>query len=662
MESAEEACPAEGAGRIVGEEGRMEEGVVGATVLLAAEDEATVIVSGAEEEEVVVMAMGAVEGGTSVEVEVGRLLAGRTGKGPVKAIRSPPLHSFTLQSPPFIELSPLSCSYDQKKNVIGFQEIRCFPGSSFSHPIVSPSLIPFTKQEERRMRKHVSHKLGLTLSIANECPLANEEVERLLCVSVVELLALGGAPAKHMMQVEEGRDPSKPHPHCLVAAAMNAQYFASVLLTTPNADLEAQLHYPPGLYESWEVDLLQAVIAFIVRFDFIEALHHSMAALRRTPHNIFVARFLFLMAYYVADYETMAETLGALCDLYRRIIEDKSVQHPERVEFATLVLPYITQLVAFAHQECRRLDVALQLTRESQRQVDELRKANVLLDGVPLSHPYMSHTLCHIFLDQPEQILKELADTAYLWDTENLLACHVMWHRTLALLDLRRIDDALQSYDEMVKKWVQPQTLDLFALCDCVGFLWRCYVEGILPSNDRRMIELSEQWAFHATKQTTGAVVSGVPRMAHIPFIDVHYRCAQLLQAGLGPESAKEVKEAAAQEFAALNSSNDPARALRSVALRFLESAIASIDGSPTKAFDVLAQKREEGYYQGMGGSEAQRGLLEMALVFYVQQSKVAGAADATPVKEKLMKKYKVLSASTFVPREKSAFNRLQEL
>ncbi len=90
MESVDEVCSAEGVGRIVGEEGRMQEAVVGATVVIAAEDEATVIANAAEVEEVGVMAMGAVEGGTSIEAEVVRPLAGRTGNGPVKVIRSLP--------------------------------------------------------------------------------------------------------------------------------------------------------------------------------------------------------------------------------------------------------------------------------------------------------------------------------------------------------------------------------------------------------------------------------------------------------------------------------------------------------------------------------------------------------------------------------------------
>ncbi|MDT3440699.1 MULTISPECIES: hypothetical protein [unclassified Pseudofrankia] len=213
------------------------------------------------------------------------------------------------------------------------------------------------------------------------------------------------------------------------------------------------------------------------------------------------------------------------------------------------------------------------------------------------------HALAHVF--EMEGGLASgtsfLTSSAPAW-RDSFFAVHNWWHLGLYLLELGRADDALALYDERIRAARSTEWLDVV---DAAALLWRLALYG--TDVDARAAALA-------------ADISDLMGAPAYIFNDWH----AVMTFGLAGDHAR-----AAQVIAANRSLTAPTnrRAAERAGLTLLTAFSAFSAGEPVAAVDLLIDIRPEA--NAVGGSHAQRDIIDLTLIAAAARSGQAGLARA---------------------------------
>ena len=177
------------------------------------------------------------------------------------------------------------------------------------------------------------------------------------------------------------------------------------------------------------------------------------------------------------------------------------------------------------------------------------------------------------------------------WSRDSGFAVHNWWHLALFHLELGRIDEALQLFDDPIHGARSPLAMDLI---DATALLWRLQLRGV--DVDGRWDTVADLWAPLAG---TG----------HYAFNDWH---AMMAFVGSGRGKAQRAVLESLQAVAATGT-GDTAAFAREVGL---DAARAMQAFGEARYADTVALLRPlRGHAQRFGGSHAQRDLLDLTLL-----------------------------------------------
>jgi tetratricopeptide (TPR) repeat protein len=213
------------------------------------------------------------------------------------------------------------------------------------------------------------------------------------------------------------------------------------------------------------------------------------------------------------------------------------------------------------------------------------------------------HALAHVF--EMEGSLAAgvtfLTESAPDW-RDSYFAVHNWWHLGLYLLELGRADDALALYDERVRATSSTEWLDVV---DAAALLWRLALYGtdVTSRADALATDIRD--------------LVGAPTYI---FNDWH----AVMAFGLAGDHVRATQVVAAnRDLTAPSNGQAAARAGRGLLTAF--SAFA--DGEPRTTVDLLLDLRSDAHV--VGGSHAQRDIIDLTLIAAAARSGQAGLARA---------------------------------
>ncbi|WP_045878596.1 tetratricopeptide repeat protein [Pseudofrankia sp. DC12] len=213
------------------------------------------------------------------------------------------------------------------------------------------------------------------------------------------------------------------------------------------------------------------------------------------------------------------------------------------------------------------------------------------------------HALAHVFEMEGRLTpgVSFLTSSAPDW-RDSYFAVHNWWHLGLYLLELGRTDDALALYDERVRAARSTEWLDVV---DAAALLWRLDLYGT------------------DVTARAAALAADIRDLVSTPtyiFNDWH----AVMAFGLAGDHARAAQVVAAnQDLAAPTNRRAAERAGRGLLTAF--SAFAA--GEPHTAVDLLLGLRSEAH--AVGGSHAQRDIIDLTLIAAAARSGQAGLARA---------------------------------
>jgi len=213
------------------------------------------------------------------------------------------------------------------------------------------------------------------------------------------------------------------------------------------------------------------------------------------------------------------------------------------------------------------------------------------------------HALAHVFEmeGRHEPGLRFLSTSSPDWEA-SYFAVHNWWHLGLYLLELGRVNDALALYYERVRAARSAEWLDIV---DAAALLWRLSLYGA-------------DVAVPAI-----ALAADISDLVDVPaylFNDWH----AVMTFGLAGDHARNARVLAANRRLTGPTNR---RAAERAGLRLLEGFAAFAAGEPGTTVDLLIDIRPEAH--AVGGSHAQRDVIDLTLIAAAARSGQAGLARA---------------------------------
>ena len=213
------------------------------------------------------------------------------------------------------------------------------------------------------------------------------------------------------------------------------------------------------------------------------------------------------------------------------------------------------------------------------------------------------HALAHVFEmeGRHEPGLSFLSSSSPDWEG-SFFAVHNWWHLGLYLLELGRVGDALALYHERVRAARSAEWLDIV---DAAALLWRLSLYGA-----------------DVTVPAT-VLAADISDLVDVPvylFNDWH----AVMSFGLAGDHARNARVIAANGRLTAPTNR---RAARRAGLRLLEAFAAFAAGEPGTTVDLLTDIRPEA--PAVGGSHAQRDVIDLTLIAAAARSGQAGLARA---------------------------------
>lgn len=221
--------------------------------------------------------------------------------------------------------------------------------------------------------------------------------------------------------------------------------------------------------------------------------------------------------------------------------------------------------------------------------------------------PRAHHAMAHVFemTRRPDAGIRWMYQHAAAWSSGCAVSRHAWWHVALYELARDNTDAAITIYDERIRAG-RPRAIG--DLIDAASLLWRLRLQGV--SGGRRFVELASAWAPHADD-------------AYCSFSDIH---AMLAFVGAGRHGLARALESRLQDQAAQPHRRHGATT-RSVGLPVIRALAAHGRGDDALAAQLLA--RLPPLAHRLGGSRAQRNLLQLTHQHALQRSVAPGAAKA---------------------------------
>jgi tetratricopeptide (TPR) repeat protein len=213
------------------------------------------------------------------------------------------------------------------------------------------------------------------------------------------------------------------------------------------------------------------------------------------------------------------------------------------------------------------------------------------------------HALAHVFEmeGRHEPGVSFLSSSSPDWD-RSYFAVHNWWHLGLYLLELGRANDALALYHERVRAARSTEWLDIV---DAAALLWRLSLYGT------------------DVAAPAAALAADISDLVNIPvyiFNDWH----AVMTFGLAGDHARVARVLAANRNLAGPANR---QAADRAGHRLLESFAAFAAGEPETAVSLLIDIRPEAH--AVGGSHAQRDVIDLTLIAAAARSGQAGLARA---------------------------------
>jgi tetratricopeptide (TPR) repeat protein len=213
------------------------------------------------------------------------------------------------------------------------------------------------------------------------------------------------------------------------------------------------------------------------------------------------------------------------------------------------------------------------------------------------------HALAHVFEmeGRHEPGVSFLSSSSPDW-AGSYFAVHNWWHLGLYLLELGRANDALALYHERVRAATSTEWLDIV---DAAALLWRLSLYGT------------------DVTAPAAALANDISDLVDVPvylFNDWH----AVMTFGLAGDHARNGRVLAANRHQARPTSK---QAAERAGHRLLEGFAAFAAGQPGVAVDLLIDIRPEAH--AVGGSHAQRDVIDLTLIAAAARSGQAGLARA---------------------------------
>ncbi len=213
------------------------------------------------------------------------------------------------------------------------------------------------------------------------------------------------------------------------------------------------------------------------------------------------------------------------------------------------------------------------------------------------------HALAHVFEmeGRHEPGVSFLSASSPDW-AGSYFAVHNWWHLGLYLLELGRVDDALALYHERIRAARSTEWLNVI---DAAALLWRLSLYGT------------------DVAAPAAALAADISDLVDVPvyiFNDWH----AVMTFGLAGQYARNARVLGANRYLTRPTNS---QASQRAGLRLLEGFAAFAAGQPGVAVDLLVDIRAEAH--AVGGSHAQRDVIDLTLIAAAARSGQAGLARA---------------------------------
>lgn len=467
----------------------------------------------------------------------------------------------------------------------------------------------------------------------------------------------------------EGAPPGQSTvPQCLVAFALRCQILGSIGWPVDLEPLERACGEHAGLYHPWEIRHFTSVIVFCKERNFKKTVALAAESLRQEPRDIFSVRLMFVGAFLSGEYLVAKEALFCVlssaglstiedCNRLHDALSDSSLAavardqslletylpnqlllspHPQSV-MGLLFLPYVVTYYAFTVEESSHMGTALSNAAsagisENAQLVDQASMWNDLslrlvcafnaVRGVkstkdpligslpPFTHPFAMHVVCHVFDSKGDPAggirAIEYCIPKDLWVGTAHLVVHCWWHVALFHFDLGDLTEALDIFDTRIMPAVAKE--DPFGISDATAFLTRAVIHGSLnPQEDPRFAAVNRMWEYHFGDR------SRLLTITQFPFFHAHLLMSLWTTAsGTRPELPH--RGSSSSTVTKLSACFD--------VISCTNAATNNMHSASDAAFAVANYIAGQVEWIELGGSAAQRDILQRLCVFFLQSAK----------------------------------------
>jgi tetratricopeptide (TPR) repeat protein len=321
-----------------------------------------------------------------------------------------------------------------------------------------------------------------------------------------------------------------------------------------------------------------AAIASVLADDYEGAKSHLTGILERDPRDA-----LALQVAHSWDYVT-----GDVGCLHERVANVLSAWSPRLAG-----CPVVLAMHAFGLEESG-----------DYVQAERVARAALALDP---ANARAHHVMAHLFemTDRPEAGEAWLREHEASWAGDTIVATHCWWHLALFQLSQKRVDRAVETYDRRVR---DGESCDVADLIDASALLWRIRLGGGDPGS--RWVELADAWAGHIDDRFCS-------------FNDMH---AMLAFVGANDEPRARRLEQVLR--ASQSQATRHGHTTRQVGLPACRGLRAFGRDHDTRAITLLAGLPALAHR--LGGSHAQRDVLNLTLLHAVARSRRSGPSRRT--------------------------------
>jgi hypothetical protein len=219
---------------------------------------------------------------------------------------------------------------------------------------------------------------------------------------------------------------------------------------------------------------------------------------------------------------------------------------------------------------------------------------------------WATHALAHVMesANRHEEGVGFLKSTRANWAPAHFMAHHNGWHLALFLIEQRRFDEVLSDYDRFTaSKLADDATLDRV---DAASLLWRLELAGVDVGD--RWEQVADRWMAHVDDHL-------------LAFNDLH--CAFAAARSPDPDHASRLS-ASLDEYERQGKGDNRLVTVQ-VGRPLIDGALAFGRGDYALAVEAILPVRHDAVR--IGGSHAQRGIIDLTLIAAAERSGQRGLA-----------------------------------